>query len=284
MRALTAGAICAAVAAAAVLCVAFAADGDDEPRRKGEGAEMDETSIRVLYDNRADVPRLRYGWGLACLVRKGETSLLFDTGSDGGALLSNMELLQIDPSEIDGVVLSHAHWDHVGGLPALLKADSDLDVHMLESFPGKLKRSAERAGARVVEHGPLLAAGGALEEMRIAPGLYTTGELAGSISEQALVIETDEGPVMVTGCSHPGIGEMVEKVSEVFGALRLVLGGFHLFRDGPAEIRRVIEVFQRAGVERAAPIHCTGKRGIGMFAEVYGERFVEVGTGTLIEL
>ncbi len=282
MRNLTGGAICVAVAAA--LCVALAADGNEEPRRKGEGSEMDEISIRVLYDNRADVPRMRYGWGLACLVRKGGTTLLFDTGSDGGALLSNMEFLQIDPDEIDGVVLSHAHWDHVDGLPALLKAGSDVDVHMLESFPGKLKRSAERAGARVVEHGPLLAAGAAVDEMRIAAGLYTTGELSGPISEQALVIETDEGPVMVTGCSHPGIGEMVEKVSEAFGALRLVLGGFHLFRDNPAEIRRAIAVFRRAGVKRAAPIHCTGKRGIRMFAEAYGERFVEVGSGTLIEL
>ena len=130
-----------------------------------------------------------------------------------------------------------------------------------------------------------------VEVIEVTPGLliaenqYTTGEMGLSIHEQAMVIQTDQGLVIITGCAHPGIVEIIEQSGLMFDEkVRLVLGGFHLGSKSKAEIETILKDFRRLGVEQVAPCHCAGEGAITKFAEEYGENFIRAGVGKVIVL
>ena len=229
--------------------------------------------LTVVLDNHAADPRLETAWGFSCLVETAEGVVLFDTGGDGRMLLSNLAALDIDPAGIDAVVLSHIHDDHVGGLDALLGANDHLVVYLPHSFPpGFAARVADRA--RVVEvAGPL----------EVFPGVRSTGQMGTATVEQALMVDTPQGLVVLTGCAHPGVAQMVNLARE-FGPVHLVMGGFHLGEASPAEVERVIGQFQELGVEKVAPCHCTGEGAIAAFAEAYGSAHLQAGAGTVVSI
>jgi len=83
-------------------------------------------SITVSYDNNPYNKRLTTAWGFSCVIKGTEKIILFDTGGDGSILVTNLEELDINPREIDLVVLSHIHGDHVGGLPSFLEKNPEV--------------------------------------------------------------------------------------------------------------------------------------------------------------
>lgn len=231
--------------------------------------------ITIVYENTLAEPRLTAGWGFSALIEYEGHTLLFDTGADGAALLNNMAALDIDPLEIDTVVLSHNHSDHTGGLAALLAAGVQAEVYVLPSFPVSLKQQVAQR-TQVIEAKP---------DQIIYEGLFTTGEMDGSTPEQALAIEISRGIVIITGCAHPGIIAIVEHIKETSGKpVYLVLGGFHLKDKTRTEIATIVQAFRRLGVQRVGPCHCTGNQAIAAFAQEYGDDFVRIGTGTVIEI
>jgi 7,8-dihydropterin-6-yl-methyl-4-(beta-D-ribofuranosyl)aminobenzene 5'-phosphate synthase len=232
-------------------------------------------TITILYNNIEFDQRLTSGWGFAALVEyRGETTL-FDTGGNGPILMENMQLLGLNPGQIKRVVLSHAHGDHTGGLSVLLKQGTQPTVYLLPSFPEAFKRDVKRLTTLIET-----SAG-----QTITDGVATTGEMGQGIPEQALVIQTDQGLVILTGCAHPGIVAIVEQARQLFDdKVRLVLGGFHLGDKSRAEIQRIIEDFRRLDVAQVAPSHCTGELAITMFAEAYGDQFIHAGVGSVIRL
>jgi 7,8-dihydropterin-6-yl-methyl-4-(beta-D-ribofuranosyl)aminobenzene 5'-phosphate synthase len=121
------------------------------------------------------------------------------------------------------------------------------------------------------------------EPLEILPGVYTTGEVSSGIVEQALAVETGDGLVVVTGCAHPGVVEMVRRAREVVeGEVALVMGGFHLGGADWGQIEGIIADFRRLGVQRVAPCHCTGDRARQMFADAFGTDFIPAGVGWMI--
>jgi len=226
----------------------------------------------TIYDNRSLYPHLASRWGFACLVGD---DLLFDTGGDGHTLLSNMAKMGIDPSRIGTVVLSHAHGDHTGGLGSLLGTGVRPTVYVPRSFPSRFKADV-RSLTRLVEvHEPL----------EIRPGVHTTGEVGRGLVEQALAVETEKGLVVITGCAHPGVVEMVRHARQIGeGEVYLVLGGFHLGGVSGRRVERIIADFRRLDVQKVAPCHCTGDRAIEIFAEEYGEDFIRVGVGMVLDV
>ena len=228
-------------------------------------------TITVVYDNVAHDGRLQTDWGFACLVEGLEQPLLFDTGGKGDILLRNMRALGLDPQAVRTIVLSHAHSDHTGGLAAFLLENPDVTVYLPQSFPANIKDTVRRAGATLVE-----VAGPAT----IAARAHTTGELGDQIREQALALETPRGLVVVTGCAHPGIVEMVRQTqAEVDGDVYMALGGFHLRDANAGQIAAVIAELQALGVQRIAPSHCTGDAARGAFAEAFGDGYALSGVG-----
>jgi 7,8-dihydropterin-6-yl-methyl-4-(beta-D-ribofuranosyl)aminobenzene 5'-phosphate synthase len=218
---------------------------------------------------------LSTSWGFSALVENQDNRLLFDTGGDGKILMENMRLLGIDPTRIEGVMLSHAHDDHTGGVTAFLTPGVKPLVYLLPSFPVTIKRQIEQY-TQVIEVSP----GQSLGE-----GYWTTGDMGGAIPEQALVIHTELGLVIITGCAHPGIVAILERAREMFAEpIHLVLGGFHLGGKSEAELESIVSDFRRLNVQQVAPCHCTGDQAISKFAQEYALNFLQVGVGLVIKL
>jgi 7,8-dihydropterin-6-yl-methyl-4-(beta-D-ribofuranosyl)aminobenzene 5'-phosphate synthase len=240
------------------------------------GVVADDITITVLYDNASKTEGLKPAWGFSCLVRTSNADILFDCGGDGNVLLSNMKKLQVDPDSIQTVVLSHEHWDHVGGLAAVLENRGDVQVFMLHSFPDRLKSDVRSHGADIVE---------VTDSRQIARGVYSTGEMGDAIKEQSLIIRAPDGLIIVTGCAHPGIVDIVTKAVDLFGGpVRCVLGGFHLLRASKTRIRSIVQDFRDSGVRYVAPCHCSGESAIALLKAEFGKNFIEVGVGSVIRL
>lgn len=230
--------------------------------------------LTILYDNTITDARLTADWGFAALVEYDGDVLLFDTGA-GPILLDNMEQLGIDPARIEMVVLSHEHDDHVGGLQALLDKGLQLAVYVPSTFSTYFK---ERIGAQT----ELVEVTAPLE---IRPGIYATGSADG-MREQALLAETASGSVLLVGCAHPGVVELVRKAEAIVPAkVALLTGGFHLASvTDESVLNTMIDDLRALGVAKIMPAHCTGDLASAMFKEAYGEAYSDAGAGRVVTL
>jgi len=197
--------------------------------------------ITIVYNNEAEAG-LKSGWGFSCLIET-EERILFDTGDSGEKLISNMKKLGIKPESIDKVVISHNHFDHTGGLKEFSKLNNDAAVFLPRSFS---------------------------KPTEISPGVYSTGALGRLIKEQSLVVNTEKGNLVITGCAHPGLENIIEKSKEL-GEIYGVVGGFHGFSR--------LEKLQ--GIELIAPCHCT--KYIQRIKAKYPGQFIEIKAGSIIE-
>lgn len=240
-------------------------------------AALNHHIVTIVCDNYKTRDDLDVCWGFSCLIRHGGKNVLFDTGSDGIVLSKNMARLGIDPASIDLLIISHQHWDHTGGIYYILDANRNLQISVPKSFSMHFKSDMKRYGAKLIE------SEGVCE---IFPGLFTTGELDGPVKEQAALLKTDAGTMVITGCAHPGIVRIVEIAQKILpeNDLALVMGGFHLLNDGNEEILSIIKRFQSLGVRYAAASHCSGERARKLFARKYAKRFIRLGAGSIIGL
>jgi 7,8-dihydropterin-6-yl-methyl-4-(beta-D-ribofuranosyl)aminobenzene 5'-phosphate synthase len=240
-----------------------------------------EIAFTVAYDDVPFDPLLETSHGFSCLIETRGKTILFDTGGDGHLLLENLRKLNKDPGHVDILVLSHQHWDHSGGVFTLLRSTGPVAVYMPKAFPASFASHAERLGADVtIVDGPI----------EIVPGIHSTGQMGGDElvkgrREQSLVFDTAAGTVVLTGCAHPGIVNIVQRAREIRpGEIAYALGGFHLKdTDDPAVIG-VIGELKALGVRKMAASHCTGTRQIEMFRDVWDMDFIPFGCGATLRL
>lgn len=102
---------------------------------------MDNTKITIVYDNQLHDKNLKSGWGFSCLVEHSGKKIIFDTGDNVEKLESNFKNLQINPQDFEAIVLSHNHWDHTGGLEAVLGKNKNCPLYFGKSFPGGFQNS-----------------------------------------------------------------------------------------------------------------------------------------------
>ncbi len=237
-------------------------------------SERSQGKFTILYDNNPYDYRLKSSWGFSCLIELWEKTILFDTGGDGEILLYNMRVLNKDPKIIDMAVLSHIHGDHTGGLWSLLRERSPLKVYILASFPEEFEQRVKKYGGEVVRVDASL---------EIDRGIYSTGEMDYGIKEQSLIIKTSKGMILITGCAHPGIIEIIIKAKTITREnIYMAIGGWHLSSAGEREIKGIIDTFLRMGIQKVAPCHCTGDRAMAMFKREYRENFIKAGVGKII--
>jgi len=232
--------------------------------------------ITVVYNNVPHAPSLATAWGFAAVIATGAETVLFDAGGDGPTLLANLARLKIEPRRVTTIVLSHIHGDHTGGLDDFLAQQPNVTVYLPQSFPAAFRRAVEQRGARVeTVSGP----------QHLFANLYSTGEMGDCTKEQALIVETVAGLVVITGCAHPDIAKIAQTARAYRGKdIHLLMGGFHLLGRDPEQNRATITVLHQLSVRKVAPSHCTGDAAIALFREHWGNDFLEGGCGAIIEL
>jgi len=211
--------------------------------------------ITLIYDNETAREDLVADWGFSCLIEEEKTpTILFDTGTDGSILLSNMRKLNIDPLAIEEVFISHGHFDHIGGLADFLRINSNVTVYLPASVRGV-------KGAREIVS--------VSERMSIHENVFSTGELENI--EQSMAVKTDKGIVLIVGCSHPRMRHILDAGSE-FGKIYGIIGGLHGFNE--------FELFRDLNL--ICPAHCTQHQ--SEIRALYPDKCISGGAGTIISV
>lgn len=210
--------------------------------------------MTLVYDNTGSKKGLIPDYGFSCYLEIEDTPrILFDTGAKGDTLLYNMRQLDIDPAAIDMIVVSHAHWDHTGGLNELLQVNQTATLYLPSSFQ------------------PLLPDRNVIEvttPVEIASNVFSTGELMQV--EQSLAIRTDTGLVVISGCAHPGVGPILEAASSC-GKVSALIGGLHGFRE--YDLLKDLDLI--------CACHCTANK--SQIEAVHPDKWLDSGVGTVIE-
>jgi len=209
--------------------------------------------ITIIYDNEAWQKGLVADWGFACLVEAYNRRILFDTGAHGSILFANMKELGIEPNIIDEIVISHAHWDHTGGLDDFLKIHP-VKVYIPPSY-GLIHEVSEIVKVE--------------EPIEIHENIFSTGELENV--EQSLVVKTENGTVIIVGCSHSEVKNILKSASQ-FGKPYMLIGGLHGFKDFDLV----------ADLEYIIPTHCTQYK--DEIKSLFPEKYIKGGAGRVIEI
>jgi len=236
-------------------------------------------SITILYNHEGPGDLVKRG-GFSAFVRFGDKTVLFDVGGEASVILENVQRAGVSLVELDAVMISHNHWDHVYGLPGVMSGSrTRAPVFVPASAADGIRQQFPRATVVAVA-----------EPKEILPAIWTTGPLdvdfmGASLSEQALVFEHSDGLHVIAGCSHPGIVAIVERVREMFPGtpIALVAGGFHLRSTGEEEIRKIASDLKRLGVKKIGPSHCSGDDTVRIFREQWGKDLVTFGLGEIYQ-
>jgi 7,8-dihydropterin-6-yl-methyl-4-(beta-D-ribofuranosyl)aminobenzene 5'-phosphate synthase len=212
-------------------------------------------TVHILYDNQSVRSSLESGWGFSCLI---DGKILFDTGESGPALLKNLKEMDIAPEEVDTVVISHPHWDHTGGVKAMLALRPGLTVYLPsgaeEIFPDKdaLAKAEIVQCPESTEVGPVLTS-----------GTFTTEYKGSLMMEQGIVVRTSKGISLITGCAHPGIVRMAEEIASRYAGEELytLLGGMHLVDMDREKVKQTLHQLKELGFTRIIATHCSGEIG-----------------------
>jgi len=231
-------------------------------------------TITIIYDNYIHTEGMKEDWGYSCYIDGLEKKILFDTGTRPDIFRHNFLLAGLKAENIDEVFLSHEHGDHTGGLSELLKMSTDFTVVAPETFSNNFFKDVLQSGAEMAKIS---------DPVEICSNLFSTGVMGTLIPEQALVMNTHDGLIVMTGCSHPGIIEMLTEIKLSYGKdIYMVFGGFHLMNKTEQQMSGIINDMKELGVSKCGATHCTGEKQIEMFRQAFGENFVIMGTGNSI--
>jgi 7,8-dihydropterin-6-yl-methyl-4-(beta-D-ribofuranosyl)aminobenzene 5'-phosphate synthase len=267
--------------------------------------------ITVLYDAFGKEAGMTKDWGYSAFVEVAGKRVLFDTGNNGEVLAANARAKGIDLSRLDFVVMSHRHGDHMGGLAYLLSVNPRVKIYAPKEGFGVYgadlpsafyrKEPALPPEQRYYDGAPpeVMRFGSAWpganirlidKTTEIAPGLHLIALVSDKpgtleLRELSLAIDTAEGMVIVVGCAHPGIENIVKAVAAINPRIHLIAGGLHLVVAKDADIEATISALHDSfRVAWIATGHCTGEPTFAALRRAYGERQLYAGLGTRIAL
>lgn len=242
--------------------------------------KLESLKITTIVDNDSWKGGLRSSWGLSFYVETctddRRFNVLMDTSGSFQTFLHNSSELGLDLTAVEAVLISHWHGDHCGALDQVL---SLLRPHTPVYVP-----SANSYGIRMIRNAsgdPFVCS----EPYELAEGLMSTGEISRGISEHSLVANVkDKGLVVLTGCSHPGIVNIVTRARKASGenSVYVVMGGFHI--SSRNEGARVGKFLKEIDVAITSPCHCTGQEARKEMMKALGKKYVRNGSGKTITI
>lgn len=267
--------------------------------------------LTIVVDNISD-SGIKGEWGFSGLVEFNGKKVLIDAGSSR-LFLRNMKRLNLDVGQIDYAVLSHAHYDHANGLPALLKKNQKAKLYLREgckadcyhkkhgirfyigipkSLPKKYSERIENIsgdymlteGVYVIPHKTEgLSNIGRRENMyRRTPLGWIPDDFS---HEQCVVFDTEKGLIIISPCSHGGVPNIINEVKSSFPGKKVygIIGGFHLFNKPDEEIRALAGQIQETGIEYVLTGHCTKDRAYHILKEELGDKIQQMKAGFCVE-
>jgi len=267
--------------------------------------DPDHHRITCLVDNTAGLGSRLWGeHGSAFLIESGDRGILFDTGQSGEVFAHNLSVLGLNLVGLRAIVLSHGHYDHVGGLDTVLSLTGEVDVVAHPAvFNNRFARSAKGEPKPIgfthprSQLEPRARWRLEAEPLEVAPGVWATGEIprtvdAGHVDDrlvirqaqgwvpdplvddQALVLTSKQGLTLLLGCCHAGLLNTLSHVERLFERpVRTVIGGTHLGRADEESLVHVMTALERHhDVESYRVGHCTGPRGLIAFTRAFGLR------------
>jgi len=268
--------------------------------------------VTILYDAFGGNQTLTRDWGFSALVEHDGKRILFDTGNNPEIFEHNVKALNVDLTKIDFAVISHRHADHASGLKYLLKIKPDVTVYVPAdgdngfggsefpqvfyrpepSLPAKM-RYFDAAYPEHLRSGKLYDIGHFIlvdKLTEVAPGiflLYTVSNIPRTLElpELTLAIKGPHGLMLVDGCSHTGIEEILKAASAVDPHTHIVFGGMHLVRTSVPDIDLLVDNLKNKWrLEKVAPGHCTGEPAFLRLQKAFGDDYLYAGAGTQIEI
>ncbi len=272
--------------------------------------------ITTLSENTAAAPNLLAEWGLSILVETDTANILLDTGQSV-SVSHNADILGVDLSQVVKIVLSHGHFDHTGGLRQVLRKmrkETEILAHPdIWSAKYSRRHGQERYIGIPCPRQELESLGARFnlttEPVKITDNIMTTGEVpmvtdfeqidpdlyvkedAGFKpdrlrDDQALIIKTESGLVVILGCAHHGMINTLYHAQQLTGVkeIRMVLGGCHLNVATEEQIWQTIAALKELAVPRIGVSHCTGLTAAAIMAHEFGEGFFFNNAGTRINL
>lgn len=242
----------------------------------GREMKRNDFMISMIYNNIGSSVNLKSAWGLSVWIETEKTALMFDTGGDTSIIWKNIVSSNLDINKLSKIVISHEHWDHRNGLEVILEKTSyKPDIFIIESDYSLFNKEFPNAKIKSLK-----------EPTQIDENIWTTGELVGnygdnSIAEHSIILTQKNSVVLLTGCSHSGIVEMVKRTKQLFPdkKIELVAGGFHLGRKSEEEIVKISDDLKKLNIRKIAPSHCTGDKAIDHFRNNWGEKFIDLNLG-----
>ena len=273
--------------------------------------------ITTLSENTAAAGNLLAEWGLSILVETDEVNILVDTGQSISAS-HNADVLGIDLSKVAKIVLTHGHYDHTGGLRQILhrmRKEVEIIAHPdIWAVKYSRREGQEDKYIGIPFHHQTLESLGArfnltAKPTRITDNIMTTGEIPmvtefeeidasrfvkedaiwqrdKLLDDQALIINTEQGLVVIVGCAHRGVINTLYHAQQLTGAKRIhaVVGGAHLTNASEERIWLTIAALRELDVKRLGLSHCTGLPAASLMAQEFGEKFFFNNAGTSINL
>ena len=274
--------------------------------------------ITTLCENTARIGDFLGEWGLSILIETDDARVLLDTGK-GSSATYNADTLGIDLRSIDAIVLSHGHFDHTGGLSNVLrrmKKEMDVIAHpdVWQAKYSKRRDDPERHIGIPFRRTELESMGAKFnltsKPVNITKNIVTTGEVPMVteyeqvddglfvkdselglrpdmvLDDQALIITTEAGLVVIPGCAHRGIINTLYHARELTGEDRIqaVIGGSHLMNTSKERLWQTVDALRALGIQKMGLCHCTDLPVSSVLAAEFGESFFFNKAGTTITL
>ncbi len=268
--------------------------------------------VTILYDAFGGNQTLTRDWGFSALVEHDGKRILFDTGNNPEIFEHNVKALNADLTKLDFVVISHRHTDHASGLKYLLKINPDVTVYVPadgangfggSEIPSAFFRPEPSLPAKMryfdgayPEHprlGKLYDTGHFVlvdKLTEVAPGIflvYTVSRIPRTMElpELTLAIKGPHGLILVDGCSHSGIEEILQAASAVDPHTHIVFGGLHLVQTPVPDIDKLVDSLKnRWKLDEIAPGHCTGEPAFLRLQKAFGDGYLYAGVGTRLDV
>ncbi len=241
--------------------------------------------------------------GQSLLIEYNDKKYLFDVGQTYDALMFNLKQLNVSIDQIDALIISHRHMDHVGALPQFINNLTNQKIY----FPPQMGLEEIKDMASKFQFGENKLPGDKYntsltkenwenikanytnfeiveEPKEIDSGLYLTGGLGEKMKEQSIIIDLKEkGIVILVGCSHPKLDLIMEESKNITGNNKImgIIGGFHYKDMSEEEIEKQVDIFRHEDITFIAPGHCTGVKATHILQKELGDKVKISKTGLL---